>query len=65
MAKVDFSPLYLLSDLDIQLIKIYRLKTFYVLNVYNERRGPNQVYTEVRLKNLILNKPIIIIKDFN
>src|SRR6266536_1054367 len=41
-AKVDFNPLYSLSDLDMQLIEVYRLETFHILNVYNEQRRPNQ-----------------------
>jgi len=36
-----------------------------MLNVYNERKGPNQAYIEDRLKNLILNKSTIIVGDFN
>ena len=48
-----------------QLIEVYGLETFHILNVYNEQRGPNQAYTEDRLKNLILNKPTIIVGDFN
>ena len=48
-----------------QLIEVYGLETFHILNVYNEQRGPNQAYTEDRLKNLTLNKLTIIVKDFN
>ena len=64
-AKIDFNPLYSLLDPDMQLIEIYGLETFHVLNVYNKRRRPNQAYTEDRLKNLTLNKFIIIVGDFN
>ena len=63
---VDFSPVLSMEDPDAQLIEVYGLETFLILNVYNERRGPDRLYTDQRvLTQMDLHKPAIIAGDFN
>jgi retrotransposon-encoded endonuclease len=65
----DFSPRFdLCEDPDLQVFEIYTPEPFYLAHIYNEKRPPNSGYTTKTteaLRALRLEKPLIIIGDFN
>jgi len=74
-SNLEFSPKYdLCTDPDIQVIEVVGGETFYIVNVYNERErlegpDPSQALglttVERKLRYLHLQKPALIVGDFN